>query len=106
MHPADATVSNSKPKTYSNPTDSEGVQLLCSLWIYRGCGEDSESQPAVLWRFQLPKHFLKTCLEITTATLGYSITTLFCQRLPTYLHFFYPSHLPPASQFICKCPGP
>lgn len=77
------------PKTYANPAELEGVQLLCFLWIYRGCGEDPESQPAVLWRFQPPKHFLKTCPEITTASLGYSITTLFCQCLPTYLHFFF-----------------
>lgn len=90
------------PKTPSNPTELEGVELLCFLWIYRGCGEDPESQPAVLWRFQLPKHFLKTCPEITTASLGYSITTLFCQCLPTistfllFFFFFFPSHLPPA----------
>lgn len=45
MPPADATVSNSKiwQKKYSNPTELEGVQLLCSLWIYRACGEDPES---------------------------------------------------------------
>lgn len=38
--------------------------------------------------------FLQTCLEITNARLVHSTTTLHCQCLPPYLHF-YPSHLPP-----------
>lgn len=41
----------------SNPTEFEGVQILCFLWIYRGCGEDPEKPASCIMEISAPKTF-------------------------------------------------